>query len=93
MVTRWGSWINCAAFLCENYDKIKSFLDELPDDSKACEISKRLVNDEIVKDELFNCTVYKFLVSRGERHLRFLVKNNIVIALNSCFNHYFVASF
>lgn len=67
VVTRWGSWISCAAFLCENYDKIKSFLDELPDDSKACEISKRLVNDEIVKDELFNCTVYKFLVQAIEK--------------------------
>ena len=26
VITRWGTWIECAAFLCENFDKIKEFV-------------------------------------------------------------------
>ncbi|PSN56560.1 hypothetical protein C0J52_14756 [Blattella germanica] len=36
VITRWGSWIECAAMLCENFDKIKEFVLSLdPADAAA----------------------------------------------------------
>ncbi|PSN46709.1 hypothetical protein C0J52_14446 [Blattella germanica] len=38
VITRWGSWIECAAMLCEKFDKIKEFVLSLAAISKAQEL-------------------------------------------------------
>ena len=62
IITRWGNWIKTVTFLCENYNKIKEFLIRSPTDCKATVECKLLVNDDAVKEELFNVAVFKFLV-------------------------------
>lgn len=58
MLTRWGTWIQCCVFYCENFDKISRFVDALPNDSKAVGLLKQISVAD-VQDELFNITTYK----------------------------------
>ena len=61
IVTRWGTWIKCGAFLCQNFTKIEEFIAALEIDSKAVEVAKKIVADGSVKDELFNVATFNFL--------------------------------
>jgi len=59
VLVRWGSWVRCCVFYCENYAKIADFVRALPDDSKAVNRLKLLCESDVVQDELFNVTTYK----------------------------------
>uniref|UniRef100_A0A915KCA8 Uncharacterized protein n=1 Tax=Romanomermis culicivorax TaxID=13658 RepID=A0A915KCA8_ROMCU len=57
VVTPWGSWITCAMYYCKNFNKIWSFLKELPEDSISAAKAKALIQNEVLKDELLNITM------------------------------------
>jgi hypothetical protein len=42
-LTRWGTWLSAAYYYAQNYTKIKDFIIELPDSSKAIITAKILI--------------------------------------------------
>ncbi|PSN38001.1 hypothetical protein C0J52_13513 [Blattella germanica] len=65
VITRWGSWIECTAMLCENFDKIKEFVLSLdPADGAAIFKAQELLLPEKIHNlqtELFCVHSYKYL--------------------------------
>lgn len=63
IVTRWGTWIQTGVFYCNNYNKIVDFVNALPDDNTAAsvKVAKRLVENDILKDELVNVATFSVL--------------------------------
>lgn len=62
VITRWGTWIRCAVFLCENFDKIKCFIRALDStDAAAINQAQQLLNNEDFELELFAVHGYKYL--------------------------------
>lgn len=67
VITRWGSWIQCAVMLCENFDKIKDFVLSLdPADAGAISKAQQLLLPEKIQNletELFCVHGYKYLTA------------------------------
>ena len=71
VITRWGSWIECAAMLCENFDKIKEFVLSLdPADAGAISKVQQLLLPEKIcnlQTELYCAHSYKYLTAAIKR--------------------------
>ena len=64
ILTRWGTWLKVAVFICNHFDIICKFLDALPnDDSSAVEKAKKLALQQELQDELYTVHGFSFLTT------------------------------
>lgn len=61
VITRWGTFINSCVILCDNFSKIKLFINSLVVKSLAANNLKKQLENNLVSKELFNVQKYKFL--------------------------------
>lgn len=53
LVTRWGTWLNAAIYLADNFDRIQAFLNEVDsDDAKCIAKAKEAIAYANIKSEL-----------------------------------------
>jgi hypothetical protein len=59
--TRWGTWLKSAFYFAENYTKVKSFIENLSDSSKAIKEAKILIKSSTIENKLIEITEFEFL--------------------------------
>lgn len=67
VVTRWGTWLETSIFLCENFEKISIFIEELSTETQAISKIKDIVKQNELQDELYAVASYKFLIPAMSR--------------------------
>jgi hypothetical protein len=60
-LTRWGTWLSAAYYNAENYIKIRDFIMELPNSSKAIISAKNLIESQTLQNNLIEIRGMKFL--------------------------------
>jgi hypothetical protein len=60
-LTRWGTWLSAAYYIAQNYTKIKDFIIELPDSSKAIITAKILIESQTLQNNLIEIKRMNFL--------------------------------
>lgn len=63
ILTRWGTWLKAAVFICNHFKAICDFLDAIPNDSSAVKKAKELAVTQELQDELFIVHGYSFLTT------------------------------
>ncbi|CAH1103179.1 unnamed protein product [Psylliodes chrysocephalus] len=60
VITRWGTWLDAAMFYADNYETVKSVIDDLTDSSSSALMSSKKLfkNPQIKKDLIFLKTNY-----------------------------------
>ena len=62
VITRWGTWLDAALFYADNYDAIKSVIDDLTDSSTALSNAKNLLKNKELKNHLIYLKInYSFV--------------------------------
>lgn len=67
IVTRWSSWLKAAFYYGNNFDKIKQFIKNLKDKTKAIASAKNLMESTDLQSKLLNLMQYTFLPRAIER--------------------------
>lgn len=63
ILTRWGTWLKAAVFICNNFKAMCDFLYEIPNDSLAVKKARELAGKQELQDELFIVHGYSFLTT------------------------------
>ena len=67
IVTRWSSWLKAAFYYGNNFDKIKEFIKNLKDKSKAIASAKKLMESTDLRSKLLDSMQYTFLPKAIEK--------------------------
>lgn len=53
VTTRWGTWLEAATYYCDNFDQVKSVVDQLHEaDAEAIKLSKAMFAEPKIKNDL-----------------------------------------
>jgi len=66
IITRWGTWLDAAAYYCDHFDTFSRVMQTFDkDDASSVNITKTLIGDPTIKNDLiFIKTQYGFLVDK-----------------------------
>lgn len=69
VITRWGTWLNTAAYYAANLSKVKIYLDSFSKDKlpKCIEVCKTIISEKQVSDEILSISDYTWLPNMIEK--------------------------